>query len=132
MHKLRLQCTVVRRVTTVWRGNALRDCQYNEIVLRHNSFGDRSPVGVGNNGGIVGHGVRRSGKYFTSELIISNLCVNSTLSVSGNTILCAIDNGIQVILIDIYTFTHPFKLPIGIHIYTASIISVYYTFKGKM
>ena len=83
-HELRLQCTVIGGVATVWRRSALRGCKYNEIVLQHNSFGDRVPVGVGNNGGIVGHGVRPSGNNFTSDLIISNLRVNSTLS--GNTI----------------------------------------------
>ena len=75
----------------MWRGSALRDCKYNEIVLLHNTFGDRVPMGVGNNGGIIGRSLRRSGNNFTSELIIGKLsiCVNSTLSVSGNTILCA-------------------------------------------
>ena len=116
-HELRLQCTVVGGLITVWKGSALSDCQYNEIVLQHSRFRDRSPVGECNNGRIVGRGVRRSGNNFTSELIISNLCVNSTLS--GNTILCVLYDGLQDIPIDSYTITYP--LPIGIHIYTAII-----------
>ena len=111
-HELRLQCTVVGGVTTAWRGSALRDCQYNEIVLQHNRFGDRSPVGECNNGGIVAHGVRRVDNNFTSELMINiNLDVNSTLS--GNTITCFRDDGTMLMSIGNYTITYP--SPTGIN-----------------
>ena len=112
-HELRLQCTVVGGVTTVWRGSALRDCQYNEIVLQHNRFSytDRSPaVGECNNGGIVAHGVRRVDNNFTSEINI-NLDVNSALS--GNTITCFCDDGTMLMSIGNYTITYP--SPTGIN-----------------
>ena len=110
--ELRLQCTVVGGVNTLWRGSALRDCQYNEIQLQHSRFGDRSPVGECDNGGIVAHGVRRVDNNFTSELVINiNLDKNSTLS--GNTITCFRDGGKTLMSIGNYTITYP--SPTGIN-----------------
>ena len=117
--ELRLQCTVVGGVGTVWKGSALRDCQNNynnNIVLLHSRFKNGTPEVQCDNGRIIGRGVKQSGNNFISKLII-NLDVISTLS--GNTIECTLDSGINETLIDSYTITHP--LPRGMHIYTAIV-----------
>ena len=103
-HELRLQCTVVGGVSTVWKGSASSDCQNNEIVLQHTRFRDDTPVGECNNGRIVAHGIRRVDNNFTSEINI-NLDVNSALS--GNTITCFRDDGTMLMSIGNYTITYP-------------------------
>ena len=109
-HELKLQCTVFGGINTLWRGSALRDCQYTEIVLPHSWFRDRSPVGVCNNGGIVAHGVRRVDNNFTSELDI-----DANFTLRGNSIECAVDDGQGEISFGNYIITYPSPTGINCH-----------------
>ena len=110
-HELRLECTVVGGVNTVWRGSAFRGCSNtnNEIVLRHSLFEHGLAMGECNNGVIVGRSIRQEGDNYTSQLIV-HLNVNSTLR--GKTVECIYDDGKCTIPIGNHTIIYP--LPLGI------------------
>ena len=88
-HELRLECTVVGGVATVWTGSAF-DCLalFNEIVLIHYRFASGT-YRTCNNGRIIGRSINTTSdsdsiKYI-SQLIIQ-LDENSTLE--GRTVKC--------------------------------------------
>ena len=78
--ELRLECTVVGGVTTVWRGTAF-DCEGDgdRITLRHSQFDEGRATGVCNNGIIIGHNHNKtSDGRFISQLIIHLPLLNTT------------------------------------------------------
>ena len=99
--ELRLQCTVVGRGSTVWKGTAF-DCPEhgNEIVLLHSRFESGTVTGVCNSGMIIGRSLNRtsdgSDSVFTSQLTIHLPLLNATNStLDGRTIECIYDNGVN-------------------------------------
>ena len=100
--ELRLQCTVVGGGFTVWRGSAFSGCSnnVNHIQLRHTQFERGTAVGECNDGMVVGHGVKRVGLNYTSQLVI-HLDVNSTLE--GRTVECVYNDGTYEMVIDTYS-----------------------------
>ena len=94
-HELRLECTVVGGVTTVWRGTAF-DCkgQGDEIALRHTLFDNGRAIGKCSNGIIVGRNQNKtSDGRFISQLIIHLPLLNATYNntLDGKTVQCVHD-----------------------------------------
>ena len=91
-HELRLECTYMSGIATLWRGNAF-DCPElnNEILLQHYSFESEKSC---NNGTIIGRNINATydgdgngyGYKYISQLIIQ-LDENDTLE--GRTVECA-------------------------------------------
>ena len=106
-HELRLECTVVGGVATVWRGTAF-DClaTNNEIVLLNYGFGSRTTREC-NNGRIMGRSINTTsdsdGVKYISQLIIQ-LDVNGTLE--GRTVECVYENGTHVIVIGAHVISY--------------------------
>ena len=98
-HELRLECTVVGGIATIWRGSAF-DCpgSANGILLRHSRFASGTHYGECNNGRIIGRSINTTsdsdGIKFISQLIIQ-LDENGTLD--GRTVECDILNGTHYI-----------------------------------
>ena len=120
--ELRLECTAVGGLSTIWRGTAF-NCpgQGSEIVLHHSQF-DQSGGAVGecNNGLIVGRSHSRTfdglNSTFTSQLIIQLPLLNAasnTLdwrrSLEGRTVQCVHD-GVTVIGNHVIAYT---RIPNG-------------------
>ena len=103
-HELRLECTVVGRAATIWRGSAF-DCPAsfnNRIVLRHSQF-ESGTVGYCNYGRIIGRSINTTsdsdGIKFISQLIIQ---LDESGTLNGRTVECY-SSGIQLIVIGIHT-----------------------------
>ena len=98
-HELRLECTVVGKGTTIWRGSAF-NCTLNRIDLHHSQFESGTSVGECNNGRIIGHSINTTsdsdGIKYISQLIIQ-LDENGTLD--GRTVECDFLNGTHDIII---------------------------------
>ena len=106
--ELRLECTVIGGVTTVWRGTAF-DCigQGDQIELRHSQFDGGRATRVCNNGIIMGHIRNKTSTdgidfKFISQLIIHLPLLNATndYTLDGKTVECVRDSptlGITVI-----------------------------------
>ena len=106
--ELRLECTVVGRGVTLWRGSAF-DCtsKQDSITLRHSQFEHGTEVKVCNDGAITGHSINKTSVdldfEFTSQLIIQ-LDVNATLD--GRTVECIYDNNTDDILVGNHTIVY--------------------------
>lgn len=87
------QCTAVGGLFTVWRGSALLGgC---EIILRHSNFDSGQATGACNNGAVIAEGVNVDNGCYTSQLtLIPNL------SIEGQTLECAVDNGVTETVIN--------------------------------
>ena len=103
-HELRLECTVVGRAATIWRGSAF-DCQTsnnNRIVLRHSQF-ESGTVGDCNNGRVIGRSINTTsdsdGINYISQLIIQ---LDESGTLEDRTVECY-SSGIQLIVIGIHT-----------------------------
>ena len=89
-HELRLECTIVGGVATVWTGSAF-DCPalFNEIVLIHYRFASGTHYGRCNNGRIIVRSINTTsdsdGIKYISQLIIQ-LDENGRLK--GRTVKC--------------------------------------------
>ena len=101
-HELRFQCTVMGGAATIWRGSAIKDCEFSRIVLRHSQFG--SGISGGCNDRIIARSINTTsdsdGIKFTSQLIIQP-DVNDTLE--GRTVECVYSSGAQSITIGNHT-----------------------------
>ena len=96
-----LQCTVTGGEYTVWGGSALQ-CASEEISLRHALFGSvPPPVGVCNDGQIIGHAISQQNNHYTSQL-------NITLSerLVGKNVTCGMDDGQKLIPVDYTTLDY--------------------------
>ena len=97
--ELRLQCTVVGGLATIWKGAAF-DCPAhgNEILLRHTQFESGGATRVCNNGMIIGLYVNRTfdgpnDSIFTSQLTIHLPLLNTTSNtLEGLTVKCIRDS----------------------------------------
>ena len=102
-HELRFQCTVMGGGFTIWRGTALNGCSNNRIQLRHTQFEDGLAVGQCNNGAITGHGLRRVGLNFTSELAIHLDTLSNDYE--GRVVECVYVNTSHITTIGTYVIT---------------------------
>ena len=107
-HELRLECTVVGGILTVWTGSAF-DCLNlpNEIILHHSRFeGEKFKVC---NNRTIGHSINTTsdsdGIKYISQLIIQ-LDESGTLDLEGRTVECVHDNGTDDIVIGTYVISY--------------------------
>ena len=106
-HQLLYECTIAGSAIqyTVWKGSAL-SCN-GEASLRHGQFITSSYANATCNGGeVFAHVVNSTDRCYISQLI-----VNSSLSLNGRSIECAFDNGareetVDSVLIRITTGIH--------------------------
>ena len=102
-HQLRLQCTVMGGGFTIWRGTALSSCSNSRLQLRHTQFEDGLAVGQCNNGAIIGHGLRRVGLNFPSELAIHLDTLSNDYE--GREVECVYVNTSHITTIGTYVIT---------------------------
>ena len=104
-HELRLECTVVGGILTVWTGSAF-DCPANEILLRHSLF-ENGISGECNNGRIIGHSINTTsdsdGIKYISQLIIQ---LDESGTLEGGTVECHCDHGLHDILIGTHVISY--------------------------
>ena len=102
-HELRLECTIVGGIATIWRGSAFSDCETNRIVLRHSQF-ESGTASACSNGRIIGRSINTTsdgdGIKYISQLIIQ-LDVNGNLD--GRTVECAHSYATQTTIMGTHT-----------------------------
>ena len=90
-HQLLYECTIVGSALqyTVWKGGVLAmDCN-SEVSLRHGQFIESGYTNATCNGGDVFARIVN----ITESCYISQLIVNTSLSLNGKSVECAFDNG---------------------------------------
>ena len=90
-HQLLYECTIVGSALqyTVWKGSVLAmDCN-SEVSLRHGQFIESGYTNATCNGGDVFARIVN----ITESCYISQLIVNTSLSLNGKSVECAFDNG---------------------------------------
>ena len=105
-HELRLECTVVEGIATVWTGSAF-DCttSANVIILLHSQFAGGTLRGC--NGRIIGRSINTTsdsdGIKFISQLIIQ---LDESGTLEGRTVECHYDDGIHDIVIGTHVISY--------------------------
>lgn len=102
--ELRLKCSVVEGVATVWNGTGF-DCpgQHNQILLSHAGFAQGEARRWCNGGIIIGQSSNRTSdgnnSIFNSQLIVNLPLLNDTTNrLEGTTVQCVHDYTVRTVV----------------------------------